>query len=310
MSPSDIRGVWGTVLLPIGADERIDWAALETQIDRYLDAGVHGLYSNGTACEFFSQSADEFAQLSSLLAAKCTAAGRPFQIGCSHMDAWITLERVQVARALAPTAIQVILPDWVPPGVDDQIRFLERVATAASPVPLVLYCPPHAKVRPTPGELRMLADRVPALVGFKLPGGDAAWHQEMRESIGHLSVFVPGHALATGYAAGAAGSYSNIAALNPQAARRWYEQMLEDLPAARAVEARLQTFLRDNIEPLRNRFNLSNPALDKLLCHIGGWTPMPLRLRWPYAGAPPDVVAAVRRAAAQALPDFVDPSTH
>lgn len=310
MSTPDIRGVWGTVLLPIGADEGIAWSALETQIDRYLDSGVHGLYSNGTACEFFSQSAAEFEQLSKLLAAKCTAAGRPFQIGCSHMDAWITLDRVKVARELAPTAIQVILPDWVPPSANDQIRFLERVAKAASPVPLVLYCPPHAKVRPTPAELRALADRVPALVGFKLPGGDAAWHRAMRESIGHLSVFVPGHALATGIASGAAGSYSNIAALNPKAARLWYEQILEDPPTARAVEARLQAFLRDHIEPLRDRLELSNPALDKLLCHIGGWTPMPLTLRWPYAGAPPDAVAAIRRAAEQTLPDFVVPPIH
>ena len=300
-----ITGVWGTLLPSFDEQDNIDWLALETQIDRLLVSGVHGIYSNGTAGEFFAQTEDEFLRISTLLAAKCAAAGLPFQIGCSHMDAWVTLARVKKARMLAPTAIQIILPDWLPPTTGEQIAFLDRIADSAAPVPLVLYNPPHAKTRPSLAALGQLADRIPAVVGFKLPGGDAAWHDEMRRQIGHLSVFVPGHALATGMSAGASGSYSNIAALNPGAARRWYDQMQTDMPAALAVESRLQAFLRDHMEPLRDASGLSNPALDKLLCWIGGWTPIALRLRWPYAGAGPDQADALRAIAARDLPEFV-----
>ena len=298
-------GVWGTLLLPISADDAIDWDALEAQIDRLVPSGVHGIYMNGTAGEFFAQTDEEFARIAALLAARCGAAGLPFQIGCCHAHAWTTLARVRQARSLSPAGIQVILPDWLPPTAADQLRFLERIAAEADPVPLVLYSPPHAKVRPTLVELRALADRVPALAGFKLPGGDVAWHARMQALLGHLSVFVPGHALASGLVAGAAGSYSNVAALNPVAARRWYDQMLADMPAALAVEARLQAFLRDHVEPLRDAHGLSNPALDKLLCRIGGWTPMPLRLRWPYAAASAEAAQRLRAAAERDIPDFL-----
>src|SRR3546814_7108531 len=76
-------------------------------------------------------------------------------------------------------------------------RFLARLAEEAAPIGLVLYNPPHAKQRPSLMELERLAAAVPAIRGFKLPGGDAEWYAEMRARLGHLSVFVPGHELAT-----------------------------------------------------------------------------------------------------------------
>ena len=304
MSPP-IYGVWATLLLPVDAEDRIDMAALGRQTDRLIESGVHGLYCNGTAGEFFSQSEAEFRAIATLLADKCTAAGRPFQIGCSHMDAGISLARVTLARQLHPVAIQIILPNWISLTAAEQVAFVARIAEAAEPVPLVLYNPPNAKLILAPAELGALARAVPAIAGFKLPAGDAAWYAAMRAEIGHLSVFVPGHMLATGLGEGAAGSYSNIAALNPATARSWYDQMLADRPAALAVEARLQAFLRDHIVPLRDRYGLSDPALDKLLAWIGGWTDLGLRLRWPLAGAPQAEAERLRDVACQALPDFV-----
>jgi 4-hydroxy-tetrahydrodipicolinate synthase len=47
---------------------------------------VSGIYSNGTAGEFYNQTEDEFDQISFLLAEKCNKVQMPFQIGCSHMN--------------------------------------------------------------------------------------------------------------------------------------------------------------------------------------------------------------------------------
>ena len=60
LTSQQIRGTWGTVLLPINADESIDYARLGAEIDTLIAAGVAGLYTNGTAGEFHTQTEDEF----------------------------------------------------------------------------------------------------------------------------------------------------------------------------------------------------------------------------------------------------------
>ena len=70
---------------------------------------------------------------------------------------------------------------------------------------------------------------MPSLIGVKTAGGDDAWYASMRHHLSPLSVFVPGHLLASGIPRGAHGSYSNVACLNPAAAQRWTDQIQTDL---------------------------------------------------------------------------------
>ncbi len=68
--PNAIRGNWATVLLPINADESIDWVRLEEELDRLASLGPDGVYTNGTAGEFFTQTEDEFDRIQHLAAEK------------------------------------------------------------------------------------------------------------------------------------------------------------------------------------------------------------------------------------------------
>ncbi|HEX6357950.1 hypothetical protein [Actinophytocola sp.] len=170
----------------------------------------------------------------------------------------------------------------------------------------MLYNPPCAKTRLDPTSFVRLADEVPTLIGIKVPGGDDAWFGRMTDDLGtRLAIFVAGHALASGVARGAAGSYSNVACLNPTGAVRWYEQMLTDLPAALDVERRLQRFFADHITPL-SRQGYCDPALDKALAAIGDWAPVGTRVRWPHRFVSADVVPALRDAARQAVPELLE----
>lgn len=302
---NDIRGNWATLLLPIREDDSIDETLLSAQIDYFIRAGVDGVYSNGSAGEFYTQSADEYARVNALLAQKCEAAGIPFQIGASHMSPQLSLERIRVARALKPGAIQVILPDWFPPTMPEILRFLDKAAGTAGDIPLVLYNPPHAKRRLTPPEWAEVARAVPQVQGVKVPGGDEAWYDAMRPLFGRLSVFIPGHFLATGISRGAHGAYSNVACLSPRGAQAWYHQCLSDMPAALAFEKRLVAFWKANIEPVITVHHRSNMAADKTSAVAGGWLPgLTARMRWPYEGTPADECAAVGRAARADLPEF------
>jgi dihydrodipicolinate synthase/N-acetylneuraminate lyase len=306
LTAQEIRGTYATILLPLDGNDEIDWKRLQTELDVLLATGIDGIYCNGTAGEFYSLSDAEFLQLNEILARRCEEAAIPFQIGATFPTAQLALERARQAARLQPGAIQVVLPDWYPLTLQEAATFLERIANAVQPVPLVLYNPPHAKQVLGAVDYEMLCERIPALVGIKVGGGDEAWYQGMHRLSGRLSIFVPGHALATGFVRGASGSYSNVACLQPKGAKRWNELMASNWQAAREVEVQIQEFLRLYISPFRDQRGFSNMALDKLLAYLGDWAPVGLRLRWPYAGIDEREAEPLRRVVRQKIPFLFD----
>ena len=302
---NEIRGNWATLLLPVQADDTIDFALLADELDVFAAARVNGVYSNGSAGECYAQSEAEFDRVQQLLASKCERAGLPFQIGLSHSSAQAALDRLRRTRRFRPAAFQVTLPDWFPPNLPEILAFLERMAEEAAPIPLVIYNPPHAKRRLTPAEWLMIAERIPGVAGMKVAGGDDSWYVAMQPVLGRLSVFIPGHLLAEGLRRGARGAYSNVACLNPAGAQRWYDLCVRDPEAGRALGNRIGDFWQAHIVPLITRDGLSNMAADKTAAVAGGWLPgLATRLRWPYQCAPAQRAREISEAARRLLPEL------
>ncbi|MGO7961837.1 hypothetical protein AB9E07_36085, partial [Rhizobium leguminosarum] len=66
--------------------------------------------------------------------------------------------------------------------------------------------------------------------GDGIADGDASWYAEARLYLSSLSIFVPGHHLATGTKEGvAAGSFSNVDCLSPRGAQAWTVSMRNDI---------------------------------------------------------------------------------
>jgi len=300
----EIFGNWATLLLPIDKEEKIDYKSLEEEIDILISMGVNGIYSNGTAGEFYNQTEGEFDKVSSIFADKCNAAGMPFQIGCNHMSPVITLERLRRVIALNPGAVQVILPDWFPPVMDEIIDFLKRIIELAGPIGIILYNPPHAKRKLQPQDFDELRQAGIQLTGCKLAGGDKDWYHAMKKYAPDLSLFIPGHQLATGISLGAHGAYSNVACLHPGAAQRWYSLMKEDMKSALEMQSRIQLFMNDCIVPFIRDKGYSNQAADKFMAAVGGWMNIQPRLRWPYRWIKEDEVKQTRQIAKKILPEF------
>jgi len=301
-SSQQIRGTYATLLLPIQADESIDYVLLAEELHVFLASGVDGVYSNGTAGEFYSLDEHEFVRVNQLLAEACELAHVPFQVGAAFPTAQLSLQRIKRAAEFCPSAIQVILPDWYPPTLDESILFLQRAAEAANGIPLVLYNPPHAKRILSPRQLAGVCDRIPSLAGLKTGAGGPEWYQAMGPLLNRLSVFVPGHTLATGYACGAAGSYSNVACLQPRGALRWNRLMETEIDAAIEIERQIQGFMSRWIVPFRDRQGHSNMALDKLLAWVGRWCNLDTRLRWPYLGIDTSMLGHLRQHARAEMP--------
>jgi dihydrodipicolinate synthase/N-acetylneuraminate lyase len=299
----ELRGNWCTPLLPIRHDDSIDFQALDEQLATILSFGVDGIYTNGTAAEFFSQTEDEFDRVSQQVADACHRTGVPFQLGVSHTSPWISRDRLRRAVRWQPSALQLILPDWPAPSLVESVAFLQTMERLADGIGLVLYNPPHAKRHLLPREFAMLHQQVPSLIGLKVAGGDETWFTEMNRLVPKLSVFVPGHFLADMLPRGAHGAYSNVACLHPGAAQQWYRQMHMDPAVALELGVRIKRFMADQIQPLLEQ-QFANHAIDKLLACIGGWTAMTPRVRWPYQSIPVETVPQIRDAARRLLPEF------
>jgi dihydrodipicolinate synthase/N-acetylneuraminate lyase len=299
-----LRGIWAPVLLPIRSDESIDWDLLEAELDYLLHVPLAGIYTNGTASEFYALTEEEDGRLSRLVADRCHATGMAFQLGASHMSAPVSIERIHRAVELAPSAIQVILPDWLHLSDVEVVDVVRRLAIEAQGVPIVLYNPPHAKTQVSPRLFGELARSEPSLIGIKVAGGDAAWFAQMRAQTDDLAIFVAGHLLASGVQQGAAGSYSNVACLNPVGAVRWWDQMRSDPAGALDLEVRINAFLAEHIQPFVSA-GYANPALDKALAAVGGWCAVGTRARWPHRWISDEVVAVLRAAALDSVPELL-----
>lgn len=307
LDSSNLKGNWATLLLATDSEGRMDWSRLSDEIDTLIASSPDGIYSNGTACEFYSQSTEEFLIISEMLSRKCTTAGVPFQIGVSHPCAQTSLERLKLVVQLTPCAVQVILPDWFPASDDAAIAFLSEMEKNACGIPLVLYNPPHAKRVLEPEGWQMLRQHVPSLIGVKVFDNNCSpeWYEEMRANSEGLAVFVPGHHLATGVKNGAAGAYSNVACLNPFAAQKWYNQMCSDMEGALELESRIMKFMSECIDPFIVKMHYPNHACDRFMAVVGGWAEVGSRLRWPYQSIPEEYVPEVRKKAHDIIPEFI-----
>ncbi|MGO1769506.1 MAG: dihydrodipicolinate synthase family protein [Microbacterium sp.] len=307
LAADEIRGTWATVLTPFDSDGSLSLEALDDELDRLIAARPDGLYTHGTAGEFFTQTDDEWEAVAELVARRASAAGIPFQLGASHMAPPTALERIRRARRHEPSAIQVILPDWIPLN-RDEVRDVVRVyAEAAGGIGLVLYNPPHAKNVLAPDALDDLTGEFSAIVGVKTADGDDAWYRAMRPTTDRVSVFVPGHHLATGLGLGARGAYSNVACLHPAGAVEWGRRSATDRAWGLGIERMIAELFAEAVAPLAAR-GYSNVTLDKALAAAGGHLGDVGRVRWPHRTATLAEIERIREAAARLLPPLLAPA--
>jgi len=66
-----IVGNWATLLLTTNRDGNIDYSRLTDEIDVLIAGKLNGIYSCGTAGEFYALSETEFDAVSRLLSEKC-----------------------------------------------------------------------------------------------------------------------------------------------------------------------------------------------------------------------------------------------
>lgn len=241
-----LRGIVPPVVTPLHADETIDEGALETQLNRLIEAGVHGIFFLGTTGEQAALRNSE--RIKAIRAAARVTAGRvPLIVGCMDSSTSRAIDNIRDAEAAGADAVALTPPYYyLSRGEDDQIPHY-RACAAATGLPVVIYnIPLTTKVQVQPETMAKLAE-LPNVIGVKDSSGDFTHFQKIlsllrgKEGFGIMVGSPPLAGAAILY--GGTGAVPGIANLDPQV-------MLEVYAAAQAGNMPALIKLQDRVHRL------------------------------------------------------------
>lgn len=293
LTSASLRGVWPALLTPWTADERIDEEALVADILAYAAAKVHGVYSGGTAGEFYAQDDATFAQLTRLVCRTAHASGLPVQIGCTALSTRTVCRRIELARDCLADAVQVALPFWLILSDAEVLYFFREVARAAGDLPIVIYQTQRAKRRIDPPLLGQVCGDVPTVIGMKDTTADTETFEAMRRDAPQLSIFGADCRLLERMQRGGRGTYSSLAGLHPGQMLRYYALCEQGrLADALFLESKFQGLMNQILIPMVQQEQLYDSAVDRVQ-RVAGGGKCGLRCAGPYRSPTPAHVARV-----------------
>jgi len=167
-----LKGILAAVTTPFTADaSAVDEPVLAAQVDRLVDAGVHGLVPCGTTGEFTTLSPTEYRRVIELYVTG--AAGRiPVVAGIGALATAEAISLAQHAEHVGADAIMLVPPFYDPLDFPTLKVFLASVAQSIS-LPIVYYNVPGATgVRLDAGQLAELGE-IDGIDYLKDTSGDA-----------------------------------------------------------------------------------------------------------------------------------------
>ena len=293
LTAATLRGVWPALLTPWTDDDRIDETALVTEIHAFAAAKVAGIYTGGTAGEFYAQDDSTFSQLAHIVCRTARAVGLAVQIGCTALSTRTVCARIAIAREYRADAVQVALPFWLTLGDDEVLQFFSAIANAAGETPIVFYQTPRAKRRVDPPLLGQVARATPTLIGIKDTTADEAMFQAMHRDAPDVSIFGADCRLIERMSLGGTGTYSSLAGLHADYMLRYCDlceqrRFEEALP----LERLCQRLMSEVLIPMVRDEHLYDSAVDRVQRVAGGGA-CGLRCAGPYRSPTVEHVARV-----------------
>jgi 4-hydroxy-tetrahydrodipicolinate synthase len=246
------EGIISVVVTPMTADEKINEAELRRQVNRMIEAGIHGIFCGGTSGELYGLDDDEVLEVTRIVISE-TRGRIPVYGGTGRVTTRDTVRLSLKVRDLGVQAVSVVTPYYVKVGQDDLVRHYEDITEAVG-IPVIIYnIPPRTGVNMEPGTLAKLAD-IPNLVGIKDSSGNFDNILKYIEEAGDRVSVVSGNdsLILWTLLAGGKGGISGIANIFPERMVRIYEHW----KAGNLAEARK---VQDSVRPIRNALAFGNP---------------------------------------------------
>jgi 4-hydroxy-tetrahydrodipicolinate synthase len=171
MKKVDIKGIIVPIITPMHEDESINTDVLREQVDRMIDAGIHGIFAFGTNGEGYILNGKEKELVLKTIVDQVN--GRvPVYAGTGCISTKETIEQSKMAEACGADVLSIITPSFAAASQDEIQRHYETVAAAVPDMPIVLYNIPARtgnKIEPkTVGKLAQVEN----IVGAKDSSGD------------------------------------------------------------------------------------------------------------------------------------------
>jgi len=233
------EGIIPAVTTPFDATDSIDVAALKDNVEKLIEAGVHGFVATGTMGEAGSLTTEERALV--VRSVVEAADGRvPVTVGVSSGTARQSLIYAADAKAAGAAYVMSLPPLAYRADDDEVVAFYAELATCGLPV--MAYNNPEASGVDMAADLiARIYEEVDGVIAIKECSGDTRRIPALLHLDGDLEVIVGGDDWALeGFAAGAIGWITGVGVLAPRETVELYEAVqANDLARAREVYRRL-----------------------------------------------------------------------
>lgn len=238
-----LSGVVPPVITPLTANREFDAESFARNLERLIDAGVHGLFVLGSSGEtVFLTDAQRREVLATAIE---VSAGRvPVLAGVIETQTNRVLEQIRMAEELGADAAVATAPFYALGGLPQVERHF-RVLADNTELPIFAYDIPvcvHVKL---PAELLVKLGRSGVIAGVKDSSGDDVAFRFLAASnaaAGHPLSLLTGHEVVVdgAYLSGANGSVPGLANVDPYGyVRQWNAFQAGDWEAVRAEQDRL-----------------------------------------------------------------------
>lgn len=288
----EIKGIIPPIITPMNDDESINEQELKNQVNRQIDAGVHGIFPFGTNGEGYILNEAEKEQVLQIVIE--TAAKRvPVYAGTGCISTKDTIRQSLMAKSLGADILSIITPSF---AAASQAELEEHYTTIAKAVdlPIVLYnIPARTGNAITPALVEKLS-HVDNIVGAKDSSGNFDnMLQYIELTKGRDFAILSGNdsLILWNLLAGGSGGIAGCANVFPKTMVGVYEALISgDLDQARA--------LQDSIRDFRNCFKYGNPnTIVKMAVSLLGY---PVgNCRKPFDQVPQAGIEAIKKVLAE-----------
>lgn len=283
-----LKGIIPPVITPMNEDETVNEQELRQQVNRLIEAGVHGLFPFGTNGESYILSEKEKEQILSVVVEENR--GRvPVYAGSGCIGTKDTIRMSQMAQSLGADVLSVITP-WFAKASDEELYEHYCAVAKSVKIPVVLYNIPARTGNAISPALAQRLSEVDNIVGIKDSSGNFDnMLQYVEKTRGKDFVVLSGNdsLIYWNLLAGGSGGIAGCANVYPETMASIYDLFMQGDPeGARKAQ--------DSIRSFRDCFKYGNPnTIVKTAVAMLGY---PVgKCRAPFDKIPPEGIEAIRR---------------
>ena len=168
---TELKGIVVPIVTPMNEDESINLEELRRQVDRQIEAGIHGIFPFGTNGEGYILNGDEKKLVLETVIDQ--VAGRvPIYAGTGCISTKETIEQCKMAEAAGADILSVITPSFAKASQHELIVHYTTVAEAVPNMPIVLYNIPARTGNALEPETIVELAKIDNIVGAKDSSGN------------------------------------------------------------------------------------------------------------------------------------------